>query len=124
MNGTGEFTSILSDLQEHASVASVYGAPIERNGRTVVPVAKIRYGFGGGYGQDPDDAAGAPAGEDRESTGAGMGGGVTATPTGGVEITDTQTRFIPIRGKKRFAVVAFACLALGYVFGRLTARGD
>src|ERR1044071_6413096 len=33
-----------------ASVGAVFGDPIERNGITIIPVAKVRWGFGGGAG--------------------------------------------------------------------------
>src|SRR5215213_5611875 len=33
-----------------ASVRAVFGDPIERDGITIIPVAKVRWGFGGGAG--------------------------------------------------------------------------
>jgi hypothetical protein len=37
-------------LQTSASVKTVYGAPITADGNTVIPVAKVAYGFGAGSG--------------------------------------------------------------------------
>ncbi|SEQ45422.1 GerW family sporulation protein [Natrinema salaciae] len=125
MNDGKGFTSVISRLQESATVESVYGRPIESNGKTIIPVTKIRYGFGGGYGTDSDgdehreDADD----EDRESTGAGMGGGVIATPTAIVEITDSETRVIPTGSNTRLAAVALVCLGLGYLVGRINPFG-
>lgn len=34
-----------------ANAATIFGAPIERDEITVIPVAKVAYGFGGGRGQ-------------------------------------------------------------------------
>ena len=124
MNDAEKFASIISKLQESATVETVYGDPIESGGKTVIPVTKIRYGFGGGYGSDADGEDQTAEDEDQESTGAGMGGGVIATPTGVVEITDSQTRFIPIGSNRKLAAVAIACLALGYVLGRMNPFGD
>lgn len=122
MNPSERFASIVARLQESTTVESVYGDPIESNGRTVVPVAKVRYGFGGGYGSDPDDAGRSPDAE--ESTGAGMGGGVVATPTGVVEISDSGTRFVRFGdGAKRAAAVAVA-LGIGYLLGRMRSSRD
>jgi uncharacterized spore protein YtfJ len=84
-----------------ASVRAVFGDPIERDGLTVIPVAKVRWGFGGGSGTGPvamgpgrpgtsgfSDAADVPAtGRDqRTGSGTGAGGGVTADPIGWLEI--------------------------------------
>ena len=45
---------ILQSLKEsvlsQASVKAIYGDPIEAHGRTIIPVAKIVYGFGAGAG--------------------------------------------------------------------------
>jgi uncharacterized spore protein YtfJ len=35
-------------IQVHASARQVYGDPVEKDGTTVIPVAKIQWGFGGG----------------------------------------------------------------------------
>jgi uncharacterized spore protein YtfJ len=84
-----------------ASVRAVFGDPIERAGLTVIPVAKVRWGFGGGSGTGPiavgpgrpgaspfSDVADAPAtGRDQATgSGTGAGGGVTADPIGWLEI--------------------------------------
>ena len=64
----------------------VFGEPVSVGSKTVVPVAKIRYGFGGGSGAKGDG----------EQHGGGGGGGLIAKPLGVVEISETDTRFIPI----------------------------
>ena len=124
MNDSERFTSIIGKLQESATVESVYGDPIESNGKVAIPVSKIRYGFGGGYGLDSDSKDQTTEDEDTESTGAGMGGGVIATPIGAVEITDTETRFIPIGSNTKRVAVAIACLGFGYLLGRIHSFGD
>ena len=75
-----------------ASIKAVFGEPISQNGKTIVPVAKIRWGFGGGTGTGPvSEAADAPSG-----SGTGAGGGVTAEPIGYLEIGDEGAAFKPI----------------------------
>ena len=88
-----------------ASVRAVFGDPIERDGITVIPVAKVRWGFGGGAGRGPiavgpgieGEGAGALA-EDASQSGAGTGGGggVTADPIGYLEIGPDGANFRPI----------------------------
>jgi uncharacterized spore protein YtfJ len=44
MQQTGE------SLGSSATVKAVFGEPVHAAGRTVIPVAKVAYGFGGGFG--------------------------------------------------------------------------
>jgi len=66
-----------------ANAKSIYGEPVERDGVTVIPVAKVAYGFGGGGGKKENEE------------GSGGGGGVMVTPVGYIEIKNGQTRFRP-----------------------------
>lgn len=101
-----EFLGKLAErIGAHASVKAVFGEPIERDGLVVVPVAKVRWGFGGGAGSGPmvvrgssptiagasDDASAQSAG-----SGQGGGGGVTADPIGWLEIGPAGAQFKPI----------------------------
>jgi Sporulation protein YtfJ (Spore_YtfJ) len=60
--------------------------PISADGKTIVPVAKVRYGFGGGSGRKP--------GENGQHGGSG-GGGFMARPVGYIEIGAEGTRTFP-----------------------------
>ena len=63
----------------------VFAPPIERDGVTVIPVAKARYGFGGGGGLSRGEA------------GTGGGGGAVIVPAGYIEIANGGTRYRAIR---------------------------
>jgi len=71
-----------------AGVRAVFGDPVERDGITVIPVGRVRWGFGGGGGQ------GGPEGQQGE--GSGGGGGVTASPAGYIEIAGGTATYRPI----------------------------
>ncbi len=73
-----------------ASVRAVFGEPILKGDLTVVPVARVRWGFGGGGGR-------ADGGPDGPATGSGGGGGVAADPIGYLEIRAGSATFRPIR---------------------------
>ncbi len=96
-----------------ASVRAVFGDPIEKGGITVIPVARVRWGFGGGAGRGPiavgpgttDDASGGatngpandlPFDPGMSGAGTGGGGGVTADPIGYIEIGPDGATFRPI----------------------------
>jgi uncharacterized spore protein YtfJ len=108
---------ILRQLNESlgatASVRSVFGEPIHAQGKTVIPVARVVYGFGGGSGsgRGPKLAEGDSEAQSR-GEGAGGGGGVHAYPAGALEITSTGTRFIGFPDY-RWLLLAFSAGALG-----------
>lgn len=70
---------------DKASVSTVFGQPVEREGITVIPVAKARFAFGGGGG------AGARQGD--EGSGGGGGGGAFVSPVGHIEVRDGTAQF-------------------------------
>jgi uncharacterized spore protein YtfJ len=72
-------------IGDNAKVATVFGDPVEREGITVIPVAKARFGFGGGGG------AGGREGE--EGSGGGGGGGALVSPVGYIELLDGTATF-------------------------------
>ena len=117
----GQLETIVERLQHSASARSVYGQPIERGGRTVVPVAKVAYAFGGGYGRGEPTEDGAGERGANASQGAGGGGSATAKPVGALEITDDETRFVRADDDRRLAY-ALGGLALGIAIGRATRR--
>jgi hypothetical protein len=86
------FEKLAERVGAHATVKAVFGDPIVRGAKTVIPVAKVRWGFGGGTGTGPTDAAAPGA----TGSGTGAGGGVTAEPVGYLEIDETGTSFKPI----------------------------
>jgi hypothetical protein len=75
---------LASRLGVRAEAEAVFGAPVEREGVTVIPVARVRTGFGGGGGTGP-------AGK-----GEGGGGGVSASALGYIEMTEGRADFRPI----------------------------
>ncbi len=84
---------IANRLGTYARSDAVFGDPVTQDGITVIPVAKVRWGFGGGAGAGGDD------GKDGEDygEGGGGGGGVSATPVGYIEISDGRAEFRPIK---------------------------
>jgi uncharacterized spore protein YtfJ len=73
-----------------AGVQAVFGEPVRQGDLTVIPVARVQWGFGGGEGR----ADGPPSGS---ASGSGGGGGVAADPIGYLEIGSDGATFRPIR---------------------------
>ena len=53
MSNTAPFGPIAELLERSLSIRHVYGEPVQQGDTTVIPVAKVAYGFGGGGGQGP-----------------------------------------------------------------------
>ncbi len=133
----GERRVFLERIAEHlgaaAGVKSAYGEPVERGGVTVIPVAKVAWGFGGGDGAgtsrsahrkgkkgslEDKPTAGVPTTDNPAtdgpvegipfSEGSGGGGGVAVSPIGYVEIAGGSTRFRRIWTPGQIALVVGA----------------
>ncbi len=118
-----EFLHSLSErLQNSASVRTIYGEPIEVQGKTIIPVGRVAYGLGGGYGRTKAGCQGGQAPEQQQQSplpAESGGGGITVTPLGVFEVSPEQTRFIALPDTKGVWIVA---LVAGFALGRLLRR--
>src|SRR3989442_8514711 len=73
---------LASQIGGKAGAKAVFGDPVERDGITMIPVARVRWGVGAGGGEGPE--------------GTGSGGGVVADPIGYIEVTSAGATFRPI----------------------------
>jgi uncharacterized spore protein YtfJ len=112
MAGNEMLEKISESLSSKATVKSVFGEPIQVGDKTVMPVAKVAYGFGGGFG------TGHTKNGNPKGVGGGGGGGVRAFPAGALEITPEGTRFIPF-SNLRWLLAAFG---VGTLAGTLLVR--
>ena len=112
MSSSNMLQSLHENLSSRAQVKSVFGEPISAEGKTVIPVAKIVYGFGAGAG-----TGGVGETSARGEGGAG-GGGIRANPVGVIEISANQpTRFVPITDRKKLGAAAMAGVIVGMWLG-------
>jgi len=77
--------SMMDMARDAMGVKRVFGDPYERNGLTVIPVAKIQGGAGGGDGQGPGG----------EGKGSGSGFGLNARPVGAFVIKGEDVSWQP-----------------------------
>lgn len=113
---TRHVEKLLSALAERVgaeiTASNVFGAPVERDGVTVVPVATARFGFGGGGGADPR----------KEQDGAGAGAAGTVAAAGYIEIKDGNSRFVPVVHPARMLALISATIVAGLLITRPTIR--
>lgn len=93
---------------------------IKVDGKTIIPIAKVAFGAGAGTGPVVgEEKTGAPS---TEAKGEGGGVGAYAAPVGVVEVSDKETKFVPISLKKKLTIAGAVGAALGMVFGLLLGR--
>jgi uncharacterized spore protein YtfJ len=106
--------AILQSLKESilaANVKTVYGESITAQGKTIIPVAKIVYGYGGGAG------TGGVGDSRARGEGGGGCGAARAIPVGVVEVSEQQTRYIPITDQRKLAGAVAMGIGLGLWLG-------
>ncbi len=99
---------ILDKAQDSVTVKRVYGAPIEKDGLTIIPAASVSGGGGGGSG---------PA-----ESGGGVGYGLRARPVGAFVIKDGDVRWEPALDATRLALRAMLIPIVGMLVGRSIIR--
>lgn len=97
----------LEQVHQKANVRAAFGEPETIGERTIIPVARVSYGVGLGFGEGER-----PSEEEVEagSRGGGGGGGNT-TPIAVVEVTDKQTKVLPIVDSTKLAVASLLTFA-------------
>ena len=106
-----ELLSVLAErIGARLGAATVFGAPVERSGVTVVPVAVARFGIGAGSGSDPT----------KGQEGEGGGGGGTATPIGYIELKDGRSRFVPVVHPARMLALVLSAVIAALLIMRPT----
>jgi uncharacterized spore protein YtfJ len=125
MSSPAPFTAIAELLERSLSIRHVYGEPVTHGDTTVIPVAKVAYGFGAGGGQGPGRrltrASGeSPSSEEKrpDAQGTGGGGGVRLTPVGALEIGPRGTRFVRVHPMAPLLGAAALGLAVGWLLAR------
>lgn len=116
---TGSVEQVVSQLVSNATVDTVFGKPVERDGATIIPCSEIMVGFGMGSGTGPVDERGNSMGK-----GGGGGGGSQGRPIAVVVMTKDGVRVEPILDLTKVALAAFTTGAfMLFWFGRLFGLG-
>ncbi len=111
MGSVALLQSLKDGILGQASVKTIYGEPVSAQGKTIIPVAKIMFGYGAGAG------TGGVGDTSARGEGGGGGGGARVIPLGVIEVSEQQTRFIPITSRRKLAGVLAAGIGLGMCLG-------
>jgi uncharacterized spore protein YtfJ len=78
-----QVSEMIDSARDALNVRRVYGEPIEKDGVTIIPAARIGGGAGGG------------SGDGEEGSGSGGGFGLSAKPAGAYIVRDGEVRWEP-----------------------------
>lgn len=116
-------SSMMKDIADHLSttgnVNAVFGEPRVVGRKTIIPVAAVGIGFGAGGGE-------VKQGQEAEcgaQEGGGGGGGGKARPLAVLEVTEEETRLIPVIDLTRIILSSlFLAGAATWMITRLIAK--
>lgn len=87
---------LAATIQTSANARQIFGDPVEKDGVTIIPVARVAWSFGGGgVGQGPGERGGG-------------GGGAHVTSIGYIEVRDGASEFKPIHDPADVAMLILA----------------
>jgi uncharacterized spore protein YtfJ len=78
-----QVSEMIDSARDALNVRRVYGEPIEKDGITIIPAARIGGGAGGG------------SGDGEEGSGSGGGFGLSAKPAGAYIVRDGEVKWEP-----------------------------
>lgn len=111
-----DITDVITQTRDALTVKRVFGEPYERNGVTVIPVARVQGGAGGGGGEGPEG----------QGKGSGGGFGVNARPAGTFVIRGDDVSWRPAVDVNRLIlggqIVAIVALLVGRTALKARAR--
>lgn len=123
MSSIAPLEPISAFFERNLSIRTVYGEPVRQGETTIIPVAKVAFGFGAGGGRGLNRGGLAtPSGSEAEAAsdaqGGGGGGGARLSPIGALEIGPRGTRFIRYNQFPRLAGVFALGLGAGWLLAR------
>ncbi len=116
-----EILNRFGEIHERATVKTVFGEPYQVAGRTIIPVAKVSFGFGFGGGRgDAKDGGGEKSGPGGAG---GCGGGrVSVRPVAVLEVGPDGTKVKPIVDVARLAAAGMMLVAWNVFWVTYTVR--
>lgn len=115
--------SVSDNISTAATVNTVFGEARVMDHRALIPVALVTGGFGagGGEGKRPIEEEGMQA----EGSGGGGGGGFIVRPLAVLEVSEDQTRLIPILDMTKIILTGFGILGAAlFMMGRAIGKSE
>jgi uncharacterized spore protein YtfJ len=105
---TEEMVRRIGTIQDEVGASVCFGTPVERDGHTIIPVARVSFGygmgFGGGSGSKQEAGGFESAADGGEGGGGGGGGGGSSTPVAIIDMSAGDVKVTPIQDATRIAM--------------------
>jgi uncharacterized spore protein YtfJ len=124
---TDELVREVTGIPKELGASACFGEAVERDGHTLIPVARVNFGYGLGFGGGSDTHVG-PSTNGVEDAGAegggggGGGGGGSSTPVAIIDISDRGVEIKAIEDKTRIIIGGLMLAAWNVFWLSLTAR--
>jgi uncharacterized spore protein YtfJ len=106
---TDELVTRLTNLPDQLGSTACFGMPVERDGHTLIPVARVSFGYGLGFGRGSGSNGHAGLdgrGEGGEGEGGGGGGGGSSTPVAVIDVSQGRVEVQPIVDHTRITITS------------------
>lgn len=100
----------IEQTRDAAQWKSAFGEPQVIEGKTIIPVAQVSYGFGLGFGRG-DGAQEEEDGPSAGGEGGGGGGGASSKPLGVIVVTPDEVYFEQTQDESKIAMAGIAMSA-------------
>ena len=127
-DATEELVRQVSAIPQELGAGACFGDPVERDGHTLIPVARVNFGYGLGFGGgsssnvSPSSNGKADESKSEGGGGGGGGGGGSSTPVAVIDISSTGVRIEAIEDKTRLALAGITMVAWNVFWALWTAR--
>jgi uncharacterized spore protein YtfJ len=118
---TDEMVRRIGSIGDEVGAAVCFGPAVERDGHTLIPVARVSFGYGMGFGGGSGGDMKAE-GEGGEGGGGGGGGGGSSSPVAVIDISRDDVSVKPITDTTRIALSSYALAAWLIFWLTLTIR--
>jgi uncharacterized spore protein YtfJ len=113
---TDEMIRRIGAIGDEVGASVCFGTPVERDGHTLIPVARVSFGYGMGFGggsggESMPSEFGAAHGDHGEGGGGGGGGGGSSTPVAVIDVARDEVVVKPITDTTRIALSSYALAA-------------
>ena len=119
-----ELVRRVSAIPDELGASTCFGTPVERDGHTIIPGARVSFGYGMGFGGG-QEAAKNIDGEFSQGDGGGGGGGGgggSSTPVAIIDVSERGVEIEPVTDSTRIALASFTFAAWALFWITMTVR--
>ena len=106
-----ELVRQVSGIPQELGASACFGDAVVRDGHTLIPVARVNFGYGLGFGGGMSSNGSEPDGKSEGGGGGGGGGGGSSTPVAVIDISEEGVRIEQIEDKTRMALARITMVA-------------